>query len=76
MLYRVTHQVSDYILLILIWECLHAKPILPDLHNSARFAQFCQICSCPSRIMQTSELPNQSKQNVISDLMSTPVQVL
>ena len=38
MLYRVTHQVSDYILLILIWECLHAKPILPDLHNSARFA--------------------------------------
>ena len=45
MLYRVTHQVSDYILLILIWECLHAKPILPDLHNSARFAQFCQICT-------------------------------
>ena len=39
--YWVTHQVSDYILLTLIWEfhpdmvppcCLHGMPILPDLH--------------------------------------------
>ena len=45
LIYRVAHQVSDYILLTLIWE----------FHHVAYLAcQFCQICSCPSRIRQTS----------------------
>ena len=40
--YRMTHQVSDYILLTLIWE-FHHMP-----------CQFCHICRCPSIIRQTS----------------------
>ena len=54
LLYRVIHQVSDYIA-TLIWEFKHVTymPWQP--------CQFCQICSCPSRIRQTSELPNQSQ---------------
>ena len=34
--------------------------------------QFCQICSCPSRIRLTPELPNQSQQNVIADVTDQP----
>ena len=30
--------------------------------------QFCQIFTCPSRIRQTSGLPNQSQQNAVADL--------
>ena len=52
----VSHQVSEYILLTLIWE-FHHVAYVP--------CQFCQICNCPSRISQTSELPNQSQQNVV-----------
>ena len=62
--YRVTHQVSDYILLTLNL----------DFHHVANMAcQNCQICSCPSRIRHTSELPNQSQQHIVADLMSHPV---
>ena len=47
--YRVTYQFSDYILVTLIWE----------FHRVANMAcQFCQICNCPSRIRQTSDLYN------------------
>ena len=63
-MYRVTHQVSDYILLTLIWE-FHHVAYMPW--------QFCQICSCPSRIRQTSQLSNQSQQNVVTDLTGHPV---
>ena len=39
--YRVTHQVSDYISLTLIWEFHHVAYVT---------CQFCQICCCLSRI--------------------------
>ena len=42
--YRVTHLVSDYILLTFVWE-VHHVAYMP--------CQFCQICSCLSRIRQT-----------------------
>ena len=61
---RVTHQVSDYILTGFFSEFLLVA-YLPR--------QFCQICSCQSRIRQTSELQNQSKQNVVADLTCHPV---
>ena len=35
--------------------------------------QFCRIHSCPSRIRQALELPNQSQQNVVADLTGDPV---
>ena len=50
LMYRVTHQVSNYILLSLIWEFNHVA-YMP--------CQFCQICSCPSRVKQISKLQNQ-----------------
>ena len=62
--YRVTHQVSDNILLILIWE-FHHVAYMP--------CQFCHICNCPNRKRQTSELPNQSRQNVVANLTGHPV---
>ena len=43
----MAHQVSDYILLTLIWE-FHHVAFMPS--------QFCQICSCPSRIRQTYQI--------------------
>ena len=54
----VSHQVSDYILLTLIWE-FHHVAYMP--------CQFCQICSCLIRISQTSELQlsNKSQHNVV-----------
>ena len=55
----MTHQVSNYILLTLIWE-FHHVAYMP--------CQFCQICSCSSIIKQTSKLPNHSQQNVVADL--------
>ena len=62
--YNVTHQVSDYILLTLIWEFHHV---------AYRACQFCQICSCPRRIRRTSELSNQSEQNVVADMTGHPL---
>ena len=44
-LYRVTHQVSNYILLTLIWEFHHVAYMV---------CRLCHICSCPSRIRQSS----------------------
>ena len=44
--YRVIHQVSNYILLTLIWEFHHVVAYMPS--------RFGQICGCPSRLRQTS----------------------
>ena len=55
-IHQVSHRVSDY--MYILWSSYMAW-------------QFCQICSCPSRIRQTLELPNQSQQNVVADLVST-----
>ena len=63
----VTHQVSDYILFTLILE-FHHVACVP--------CQFCQICSCPSRIGLTSEIQIQSQQNVFAQLTGHPVQYI
>ena len=40
---------------------------LKFLYLTQLLCHFCPICSCPSRIGETVEKPNQSQQNLVSD---------
>ena len=63
-MYKVTHQVSDYILLTLIckFRCLP---------YSAWAAA--NVAEMAWHVGNMVELPNQRKQNVVADLMGHPV---